>query len=228
MNKFFVLKPEEGLRFGRKWAYAQIQKPDNTGEAQHCPVCGDPVSQMKWLPPHNIKLSSAKPQKWGDIVWGAGFPLLVSSKFKGVYERESLSGIADFSPPVEMVRMGILKSGPFPNPPPSYHLIHLPWGGANQDDAASGLQHELPNKITCTYCRSGVTWRKQDRIVIEDGSWDGSDIFKPRNAPIQFMISERFKQIADEYEFKNTWFIPAEKYGYDEHRPGLWYVNESG
>jgi len=127
-----------------------------------------------------------------------------------------------------VVRMGSLKSGQFPNPPPSYHLIHVPWGGANQDDIASGLKRELPEKVKCTYCRSGFSWKKQDRIVIEENSWDGSDIFKPRNAPVQFMVSERFKHIADKYEFKNFWLIPAENYGYDERGTELWYVNDPG
>ena len=227
MKVFYVLKPEEGIRFGRKWAYAEPLKPKNMGESQKCPVCGRAVSSLIWLPPHNIKLSSAKPEKWGDFVWGAGFPLLVSSKFKEVYEREGLSGIADFSPPVEVVRMGTLKLGQFHNSLPIYHLIHVLWGGANQDDAASGLIYEPPEKINCAFCRSSPSWRKQDRIVIEEGSWDGSDIFIPRNAPIQFMVSERFIHIADKYKFKNTWFIPAEKYGYNERDHRLWFVNES-
>ena len=225
MNKFFVLKPEEGIRFGRKWAYAEPLKPISVGDSEKCPVCGKAVGSLGWLPPHRIKLSSAKPEKWGDFVWGAGFPLLVSSKFKGIYEQEGLSGIGAFSSPIEVVRMGTLKSGQFPIMPPDYHLIRVPWGGANQDDAASGLQHELPEKITCDFCRSGSTWRKQDRIMIEDGSWNRCDIFKPRNAPISFMVSERFKSIAHRYGFKNLWLVPAENYGYDERRPGLWYVN---
>ena len=125
---------------------------------------------------------------------GAGFPLLVSSKFKEIYEREGLSGIEEFSSPVNVVRMGTLKSGQFPVSPPTYHLIHVPWGGANQDDVASGLTYEHPEMIKCAFCRVGVTWKKQERVVLEEGSWNGSDIFKPRNAPVPFMVSERFKR----------------------------------
>lgn len=228
MNKFYILKPEEGIRFGWKWAYADLIPPVNRGDSQYCPVCGGAVSGLRWLPPHRIKLSSAKPGKWGDFVWGAGFPLLVSSQFKEIYEREGLIGIEEFSAPVEIVRMGTLKSGQFLTPPPTYHLIHVPWGGANQDDVASGLTHEHPEVIKCAFCRVGVTWRKQERVIIEEGSWTGSDIFIPRNAPVPFMVSEHFKEAADTYDFKNIWLIPAEKYGYDERRPGLWYVNDAG
>lgn len=226
MNKFYVIEPADGKMFGTKWAYADLIPPVNRGDSQYCPVCGGAVSGLRWLPPHRIKLSSAKPGKWGDFVWGAGFPLLVSSKFKEIYEREGLLGIDEFSSPVEVVRMGTLKSGQFPVPPPTYHLIHVLWGGANQDDVASRLTHEHPKVITCAFCRVGVTWRKQERVIIEEGSWNGSDIFKPRNAPVPFMVSERFKRIVENNQLTNIWLIPAERFAYDERRPGLWFVKD--
>ena len=172
-------------------------------------------------------MSSAKPEKWGDFVWGAGFPLLVSSKFKEIYDQEGLSGISEFSQPVEIVRLGNLKSGHFPELPPPYHLIQVLWGGANQDDTASGLYQEHPEIVICKFCRVGASGRKQQNIVIEEGSWNGNDIFKPRNAPVQFMVSERFRDVTEKYNLKNIWLIPADLYGYDEHRPGLWFMNNS-
>lgn len=226
MNKFYVIEPADGKMFGTKWAYAEPLEPSNLGESQKCPVCGGAVSLRRWLPPHRIKLSSAKPSKWGDFVWGAGSPLLVSSKFREIYEQEELSGIEEFSFPVEIIRMGTLKSGQFPIPPPTYHLIHVLWGGANQDDVASGLTHEHPEVINCSFCRVGVTWRKQERIVIEKGSWNGSDIFKPTNAPVPFMVSERFKRLVEHNLLTNIWLIPAERFAYDERRPGLWFVKD--
>ncbi len=57
-------------------------------------------------------------------------------------------------------------------------------------------------KIKCTFCRIGVTWRKQKGVIIEEGSWNGTDIFKPRAAPVSFMVSERLKKIAEAYGFK--------------------------
>jgi hypothetical protein len=155
---------------------------------------------------------------------GAGFPLIVSGRFKSIYEAEGLTGIAEFSSPVEVVRVGTRKTGDFPASLPDYHLIYVPWGGANQDDVASEVVHEQPENIDCTYCRIGASWRKQPGIILEEGSWDGSDIFRPRAAPVQFMVSERFKQVSEAYGLRNIWLIPSGKYGYDVHRPGLWYV----
>ena len=84
MMKFYVLEPEEGIEFGRKWAYAEVVDPVKYADCERCPVCGDPVSMLKWIEPYRIKLSSAKPEKWGDFVWGAGFSLLISKQLKEI------------------------------------------------------------------------------------------------------------------------------------------------
>lgn len=226
MTNFYVLKPDGGIRFGTKWAYADQVDPVRQGDYDKCPVCGSPVSALRWLPPHRIKLSSAKPEKWGDFLWGAGFDLMVSDRLRGIYEAQGLTGITTFYPPAEIVRVGRGETGYLPSCLPVYHLIEVVWNGANQDDTASGVVHERPEKIKCSYCRVGASNRKQDGIIIEEGSWTGTDIFTPRGAPVRIMVSERFKQVVEAYGLKNAWLIPTEKYAYDAHRPGLWYVRE--
>lgn len=223
--RFYVLKPEGGIRFGTKWAYAEEVDPVVISEeaAAYCPVCGRPVSMLKWLPPHRVKLSSAKPEKWGDFVWGP-YPLLVSGRFKEAYEREGLTGIKVFYPPVEIVRVGTRKTGDLPPGLPTYYLIEVVWNGANQDDLASKVVRE--KEPLCPYCRAGGGRIKQEGIIFEEGSWTGVDIFTARGAPVPIMVSERFKEVVEGYGLKNAWFIPAEKYGWDDDRPGLWYVLE--
>jgi hypothetical protein len=221
---FYVLKPDRGIRFGTKWAYADQVDPVRFGEGDKCPVCGGAIGGRRWLPPHRIKLSSAKPEKWGDILWGAGFLLMVSDRFKTIYEVEDLTGITVFHPSAEIVRVGKRKTGDLPPSLPQYHLIEIVWNGANQDDIASELWQGKP--VKCSYCRVGGNPRKQHRIAIEKESWTGVDIFTPRGAPVGVMVSERFRQVAETHEIKNVWLIPSEKYAYDQHRPGLWYVRE--
>jgi len=221
--KFYVLKPAEGIRFGTKWAYAdQVDPVVISEEAEHyCPVCGGPVGMLKWLPPYRVKLSSAKPEKWGDFVWGAGFLVIVSERFKELYERERLTGIKVFSP-VEVVRVGKRKTGDLPPGLPVYHLIEIVWGGANQDDIASRVVWE--KEPTCSYCRIDGHLIKQAGIILEEGSWSGVDIFEARGASGVILVSERFKEVVERYGLKNAWFIPAEKFAWDERRPGLWYI----
>jgi len=220
---FYVLKPAEGIRFGTKWAYAdQVDPVVISEEAEHyCPVCGGPVGMLKWLPPYRVKLSSAKPEKWGDFVWGAGFLLLVSDRFKAVYEREGLTGITAFLP-VEVVRVGTRKTGDLPPGLPTYYLIEVVWDGANQDDQASKVVTKREPR--CAYCRVGGGRLRQEGIILAEESWTGVDIFEARGAPVPIIVSERFKGVVERYGLKNAWFIPAEKFAWDEHRPGLWYI----
>ena len=225
MTSFYVLEPEEGILFGTKWAYAEQVDPVVRGEAEKCPVCGAAVGGLRWLPPHRIRLSSAKPEKWGDFVWGAGFLLLVSSRFKAIYEAEGLSGVTVFYPAVEIVGGGKRRGGDLPPDLPNYHLIEIVWNGANQDDEASELVREVgEGRTQCSYCRVHGVLRRRSGIVIEEGSWTGVDVFSARGAPGLIIVSERFGQVVERYGLKNAWLIPAEKYAYDDRRPGLWYV----
>ena len=220
--KFYVLEPERGEMFGTKWAYADQVDPvvlDEEGGIK-CPVCGEFVRGLPWLPPHRVKLSSAKPEKWGDFVWGAGFDLIVSDRFKAVYEREGLTGITAFYP-VEVVRVGMRKSGDLPPGLPTYYLVEIVWGGANQDDVASKVVYK--RKPSCSYCRTDGYMVRKEGIILEEGSWTGADILFARGAG-SIIISERFKEAVEKYGLKNAWLIPAEKYGWDEYRPGLWYI----
>lgn len=225
MDKFFILRPEGGITSGGQWASASSFDPPTLGNSQKCPVCGKPVTARRWMPPHQVILSRARPSKWGDFMWGPASSLLVSHNFKQLYELEGLTGISSFSDPVQIIRMGALKKGQFPAAPPVYHLLHVLWGGANQDDTASGLKLSHPADVKCTHCRSVRTGRSQDRVVIQPGSWNGKDVFIPRNAPVPFLVTERFKQMVQDHHLSNAWFIPAEYYAYDSTRWGQWYVN---
>lgn len=218
---FYVLEPEGGLMFGTVWAYADQVDPVLVGEVMHrCPRCGAPVSGgLEWLLPHRIKLSSAKPEKWGDFLWGAGFNLMVSGRFRSLYEDEKLTGILTFYPPAEIVGAGRKKARDLTATLPEYHLVTIKWGAANLDDAASRMVRE---SVKCSFCRSGIK-RSWERLFIEPGSWDGSDIFVPRGLGGTILVSQRFKALAETHELKNTLFVPAQNYAYDVKRPGGYY-----
>ncbi|MGB9873291.1 MAG: imm11 family protein [Anaerolineae bacterium] len=221
--KFYVLEPEGDL-FGTKWAYAdQVGQVLRSKEGEQCPVCGRFVTPLKWLPPHRVKLSTAKPEKWGDFVWGAGFLLIVSERFKEIYEREGLTGIEAFSP-VEIVRIGRRKTGDLPLELPAYYLIEIMWGGADQDDIASKVVWE--KAPTCSYCRIDGHLLKSEGIILKENSWTGVDIFIARGVPGTILVTERFKEVVERHNLRNAWFIPAEKYGWYESQPGLWYILE--
>ncbi len=227
MDNFYVLKSDDGESSAVQWATASPVDFHVLGDGQRCPICGSPVTRRPWLPPHLIKLSKFKPAKWPDFLWCSDESLLLSQRAKQVYSAEGLSGIFSFSPPVTIVRMGTYKEGQFPHSPPLYHLIDILWGGADQDDRASGLVLDNPQTVKCTYCRTGHTRRKQDRIVLVPGSWKGQDLFIPRNSPVPFLVSEKFKQAAEAAGLTNVRFIPAESYAFDDNRASKWFVNQN-
>jgi hypothetical protein len=85
------------------------------------------------------------------------------------------------------------------------------------DLAASGFEWLEPP--TCPECRSAIIVRWQ-RVVIEEETWTGDDIFIARGLPGTYVVSERFKGVCDEHHIKNAVFVPAESYGHDFY-PGM-------
>ena len=215
----YVLGPERGELFGTKWAYgtgAGSKVTEDVG--QRCPVCQQTVGHLVWLPPHRIELSSAKPEKWGDFLWGSSLSgPMVSARFKTVYEAERLIGIRQFHPSAEIMRVGKRKTGDLPPTLPTYHLVEIERLGPELDEKASEV---IRRRLDCTYCHRGYVER-WERVVIKSGSWAGEDIFFPRGLPGTCVVSERFRQVVEACRFTNAWLIPAEKYAYDEHRPHL-------
>jgi hypothetical protein len=224
MTEFYVLDADGGF-FGVKWAYGEKIDPIILGEVDRCPVCHGIVSSKPWLPPYKAKLSSAKPEKWGDFLWVGGTSLAVSKRFREVYERESLKGIDSFTEPIEIVRYGTRKTGDLPIKPPEYYVIRIPWGGENQDDNSSEVIYLKPDELKCNYCRARVMHRTQPHIFIDIESWNGSDIFRPRGTPVTEMVSERFYEVCKRHQFTGALLIPGSEFGYDSQRYPPKYIN---
>lgn len=216
--RFYILEPVGGYIFGTKWAYGDKVEPILRGEPRWCPVCGRPLSLKEWLPPHFVKLSSANPDKWGDFIWVLG-TLAVSRRFQDIYWAEGLTGIEHFYPVMEIVRIGTRKTGDLPEGLPTYSMVRLKWNGANLDDVGSEVVR-VENPLQCTFDRGTV--RAYERVVLESGSWDGSDIFEARGLFAVTIVSERFRDVVEQHRLTNAWFIPAENYAYRE--AGGWYV----
>jgi len=217
--KFFVLRPAEGQLFGTKWAYGVGAEPKVTKDiGPRCPVCGQAVGPLVWVPPHRLEVSSAKPEKWGDFLWGAWLSApMVSARFKAIYEAEALIGVRCHSPSVQIVRVGRKKRGDLPLNPPTYHVIEIERLGPELDEDASGMTR---THLECPYCHRGDA-KRWTGVVIKLGSWSGEDIFFPRGLPGTCVTSERFRQIVESRGLTNARFVPADRYAYDVHRPQL-------
>lgn len=216
--RFYVLEAFEAQIFHQRWAYALLEEPKNYGEALHCPICGGPMSMLRWLPPYCIYLSSADPHKWGDFVWGAGIDVpLVSARFKEAYERTSLRGILDFRGPVEIVRIGKRRRGDLPVVLPTYYIADIERMGPAINPDAEERIYKSGTQIPCRFClvtRGGYLLRRE-RTVVDTDTWQGEDIFFARGWGSQPIASERFKGFVEQNRFTNVWLIPTEYYAYD-------------
>src|SRR5437899_5941141 len=74
------------------------------------------------------------------------------------------------------------------------------------------LVHEKPH--TCNECRSGLI-KRAARIVLEDDTWSGEDVFYARGLPGTRLTSERFKAFFDKYSINNGVLIDAAEYSFE-------------
>ncbi len=224
--QFYVLEAFEAMLFHTRWAYASPEEPKNYGDAMRCPICGGYVSMLKWLPPYCVHLSSADPRKWGDFVWGAGIDApLVSVRFKEAYEGTNLQGILGFRGPVEIVRIGKRRRGDLPSVLPTYYIADIERLGPATDPGKEERIYTPGTRVPCGFCQvtEGGWLQRQARVVVDIDTWRGEDIFIARGGPSQPIVSERFKEFAEQHRFTNMWLIPTEYYAHDSPLGG-WYV----
>lgn len=209
--EFYVLKPIGG-RFGTRYAYGEQVKPIYTGDFTQCPICDSPVTTRLWIPPHRIKISTASPSKWGDILWGDGFSIMGSEKLIDIFKKVGGLGIEKIFNPAHIVQIGRKKLNELDQPLPKYHLIKIKWGGANLDDKGSQV---VRSRVSCDFCRSGHL-HQVNKIVFEANSWSGDDIFFARGVPGVIIVSDKFKDWVENYSLTNILLIPIENYAYEE------------
>jgi len=209
-QRFYAMRPYGDKLFGRHFAFADVLPPQNVGTSTDnsvCPCCGRGMGMRPWLPPHRIKLSSSR---YPDLLWGAGFDLMVSERFKRLYEASGLQGITRFDPPAEIVKVGRRPASEVQPPPPDYHNIWFLRGGADLDDDLSEARRP-PGLCPC--CRGGI--HSLQRVVLRPGSWTGADLFKAYGLSGTFLVSERFQAFVEQHQITNAELTPAEQYHFD-------------
>jgi len=205
--KFYVLKnPVDSYDV----AVTDFLKADtvNRGEAPRCPLCGDLIGLLPWLPPYRAEL-----EFWtklaGDIAFGPGDELLVSQHFVELYKNSDLTGLSGFYP-VEIVKT-IFRGGKVKHIP-NYYCVRITTSRAVVNHKASGLELEEP--WTCKECRTGLIKRTK-RVVLEEGSWSGEDIFCPRGLSGTIITSQNFKDFFVQNNINSGLLIEADKYSFD-------------
>jgi hypothetical protein len=217
--QFFVLKLKVGTTH-ETW-FSEM-KPARQGEAKRCPACDCFVSMLPWLPPYRAELQ-AYGKALGDIAFGPGGDLLVSDRFRSAWEAANLRGL-EFSP-LERIRVRPARLGK--KTPTYFYVLPQPYG--TQVDLERSLI-ETNRPITCNTCKSGGV----DNIrgfVIDESSWTGEDMFEPWGLLGVIVVTDRVRQLRDDYGLTNINLTPVEEYFWDplykwtpvDNSPPDWY-----
>jgi hypothetical protein len=173
------------------------------GDAPRCPNCGLPLGMLTWLPPYRIELIRYG-KNWGDISFGTGYDLLVSEAFRESWMKEGLQGLDQFDP-VEVRRIRPKSAS---RTVPTYYRIHAPISITRIDEARSIVVAD--RKPTCEYCSGHRIINAIKGFSIDESSWAGEDMFRPRNLSGRLIVTERFKKIVESHRLKNVNLILVE------------------
>ncbi|MCY1073184.1 hypothetical protein [Archangium lansingense] len=187
----------------------------HTGPARRCPQCGDIVGALTWLPPYKGELE-LHGKDYGDLMKGP-IDLLITERFAEGFKAEGLTGLSGFQP-VEITRVRRKGRGPKPGPPPRYLYVTPAYGNPVLDMERSRILSKKP--MECTWCRY-VGPDAIDGLVLEEGTWKGEDVFRPRGMWGVIIVSERFMRFAERQAMSHMTLVPMEKYVWDPL--GLYY-----
>jgi hypothetical protein len=178
------------------------------GDAPRCEACGDFLGMRPWLPPYRVELETWG-SEFGDLAFPTADDILVSLRFKQLWEREGLVGLSGFEP-VEVVK--VRRHRKFRGDPPPYFKAAVVLSRAVVDNVASAV--ELEEQPMCPVCQLGSGIKRWKAIIIKPETWNGEDIFQLRWVG-GFYVTNRFKEFCEANDIKNAVLIPAEEYGHD-------------
>ncbi len=186
------------------------------GDAPRCPICNKYCEGMEWLPPYTIELEMFTNQ-FGDILCGSP-DMVVDESFKTAFEKTDFTGLEIIGEAeISKIICRWKAKKKLIGTPPKYYVARIKYGCAAIDHEKSGSVFEIGKEPTCDYCRLGGIER-YPKIVIDESTWDGTDIFLARGIGSKITTSQRFKDWWDSCNFNNCKLIPSEEFHRD-HRP---------
>lgn len=202
-TRFFVLKKVNQGQYDTDFD----RTSSNFGPTLSCLRCGESVGLLTWLPPY-LGALELYGTDYGDVVDGPGGGLLVTERFAEDFKAAGLTGLSGFHP-VEVTRVRRKRRGPKPGPPPRYLFVTPNYGPTALDLERSRLIRTEPR--ACTWCRTAGT-DAIDGLALEEGTWDGADVFRPRGLWGTIIVSERFMRFAEAHAMDHMALVPIDKF----------------
>ena len=217
---FFEIKEDLHGTYDTQFRKAE---PFNTGDAPRCPQCAGIIGMRTWLPPYRGELELWG-EAFGDFVEASGYDFLVSERMAEAFRAEGLTGLLGFHP-VEVLRVRSKRKAAKSRAVPRYFAVSPCFGHGAVDEARSRIRRTGP--ITCAECRS-TGLDSIHGYVLEAGTWQGEDVFRPRGCQGSIVVSRRFAGFATRHGFTNMKLIPTQEFIWDPHRLGPPTSNSSG
>lgn len=213
---FWVLRPP--LMNG-DWAFADVADDARYGDAPQCPTCGSWIGMKKWLPPYRIRLvKGMKSYEPGDIIHGPGCEPMFSEGFITAFERAGLKGVDGWEPvTIEGYNNYWEKKLKRPAPKERYKVAIFPRPTVRvkwEEMHPTPLHGMELASINCEVCGSHPRWSDFRGLVVDEESWNGTDIFRFTNIGGCFGVTEAFVKFVAEGKFRGIPLVPAA-----EHKP---------
>jgi hypothetical protein len=224
MTTFYVLKDpkaDDGDELGLAVTDFVDADPVNRGSALECPVCHGAITMLPWLPPYRAELEFWGKEA-GDIAFGTGYELLVSDRFARLFRDVGLVGLSGFEK-VEIVRTRSFGKTKRIKPSGEYLVVRVALSRATVDDRASEIVRD-DSSPWCDECHQGGVIKRWKRIVIEENTWGGEDLFRPRGLTGRIMASERYREFHVANRINSGLLIEASQYAHDFYP---WEVKKS-
>ena len=206
--QFYKMHLEVGSPFE---TWSDTMEPIHIGEStdrQRCPVCGKGVGKLPWLPPFRATLR-AYGKQLGDVAFD-GMDILVSETFRLAWIEAQLKGIDTFHP-LERIRVRPARLG---KKTPTYYYVKSQHFGTRVDLTRSLIEYDRP--FTCMTCmEAGVDSIRG--FAIDESSWTGEDLFIAWGMPGTLIVTDRVRQLRDDYDLKNVTLTPIEKFFWDPY-----------
>ncbi len=175
-------------------------------DCQKCPTCGEPMGLLPWLPPYRAAIL-AHGKQLGDVAFD-GLHILVSEKFRQAWIEANLKGIDAFHP-LERIRVRPARLG---KKTPTYFYVRPQRFGTRVDLERSLIEYNRP--FSCMAClEAGVN--NVRGFSIDESSWTGEDLFIAWGKPGSIIVTDRVRQLRDDYDLKNVTLTPVEKFVWD-------------
>lgn len=160
-----------------------------------CPRCGAPLEAAFWVSPHRARVSS---RECGDLIPGVGFDLVISNRAWRALTDGEVAGLPFAAP---------LATEPVTSQP--YFVTRPRVTVTRLDEVQSGVKWRRPP--SCDECRLGVR-KSVDSIVLDESTWDGSDIFVPSGLYGVKLVTARFVDCIERSGLTGFRFVRAEDY----------------